>query len=231
MVGAIDRCWLFTYQTPVEQARAVLPPALEPVTFGGCAFWNVVVCRLSRMRPRPLPAFLGVGYWHVAYRLYVRFHPATGPPLEGLYFARSDCDSRLIATAGNMLTDFRFHPAQIVVAHAAPATVRISVRSPEAPAEATVDRAQPPSLPAHSAFSSLEEAAAFLKYQPRGISVAPDGVANVLEIEREEAAWRYRLVTASEARWSFFQGRGMRPEICYEVEPIPYQWNRGRRVE
>ena len=99
MRGILDQCWLFTYQTPVAEAQAVLPRELEPVTHAGHAFWNIVVCHLRAMRPKPLPAFLGVSYWHVAYRLYVRFHPASGPPVEGVYFARSDCDSRLMALA------------------------------------------------------------------------------------------------------------------------------------
>src|ERR671932_694489 len=85
MVGRLDPCWLFAYRTLEEEARRVLPPALEPVTYGGFAFWNVVVCRVRRMRPWFAPAALGVSYWHVAYRLYVRFYPAQGAAIEGLY--------------------------------------------------------------------------------------------------------------------------------------------------
>ena len=40
-------------------------------------------------------------------------HPAVGEPLEGLYFARSDCSSRLIAAAGSVLTDYNLHTAAI----------------------------------------------------------------------------------------------------------------------
>src|SRR4051812_42714640 len=115
MVGRLDPCWLFAYRTPAQEARAFLPPALEPVTHGGFAFWNVVVCRVQRMRPWFAPAPLGVSYWHIAYRLYVRFHPAQGEPIEGLYFVRSDCDSWLMALAGNLVTDFRFHTAAVRV--------------------------------------------------------------------------------------------------------------------
>src|SRR5438045_4199110 len=95
MVGTLERCWLFTYQTPVEEAREAVPRELELVTRGSSAFWNVLVCRIRSMRPKRFPAFVGVSYWHVAYRLYVRFYPRTGAPIEGIYFARSDCDSRL----------------------------------------------------------------------------------------------------------------------------------------
>jgi hypothetical protein len=230
MVGAIDRCWLFTYQTPEEEARSLLPGQLEPVTRAGCAFWSVVVCHLRCMRPKGLPAAVGMSYWHAAYRFYVRFHPASGPPVEGLYFLRSDCDRPLMTLMGNLLTDYNFHTAGIEVAEE-PSRVQFSIRSPDAPAAAMIDRAQPPRLPAHSAFATLEEAAAFLKYQPRGISPAPGGWASIVDIERDEAAWRSRIVTVAEARWTFFEGKTVRPEICYEVEPIAYQWNRARRIK
>jgi hypothetical protein len=229
LLGTIDRCWLFVYQTPESEARALVPAALELVTRDGCAFWNIVACRLRAMRPRGFPAFVGVSCWHVAYRFYVRFHPAAGPPIEGLYFVRSDCDSRLMTMMGNALTDFRFHTAGVEVTET-DALVQITIRSPDAPARATVDRAKPAELPPHSSFSSLEEAAAYLKYKPFGISLDAAGNANVAAIRRDEAAWKSRLVDVISAEWQFFEGKTVRPEICYEVEPIDYQWNRGRIV-
>jgi hypothetical protein len=130
---------------------------------------------------------------------------------------------------GNLLTDFRFHTAGVEVSEE-PSRVRLTVRSPDAPAAATLDRAQPPQLPPHSAFASLEEAAASLKYQPRAISITPRGQASIVSIQRDEAAWKYRLVSVTDARWKFLEGKTVLPEICYEVAPIAYQWNRGRLV-
>jgi Uncharacterized conserved protein (COG2071) len=230
MVGTIERCWLFTYQTPVDDARALVPSELELVTRGDRAFWNMVICRLKAMRPKGFPAFAGFSYWHVAYRLYVRCYPRNGPPIEGIYFTRSDCDSRLMTGMGNLLTDYRFHTAGIRIVEEAP-QLHIAVHSPDAPARITLDRATPPRLPDDSAFASLEEAAAFLKYQPFGISQDRRGRANIVAIERDESAWQSRLIHVSAAEWAFLAGKRLRPEICYEVAPIDYQWNRGRVVD
>jgi hypothetical protein len=226
MVGSITRCWLFTYQTPVEDARKLLPGELEPVTYRGKAFWNIVVCRIKSMRPKPLPGLFGVGYWHVAYRLYVRFHPKGEQPLEGLYFLRSDCDSRLISFAGNLMTDFNFHSASIQIENGGGA-VDIKIDSPDAPAQARLQAAVVPQLEPHSAFGSLQEAADFLKYKPNGISVDESGNINIVHIKRREDEWQSRLVKVETARWSFFDDKNVKPEICYQVEPIFYQWNRG----
>lgn len=227
VIGKLDRCWLFTYRTPARLARSLLPQPLEPVTHAGYAFWNIVVCHISAMRPRHFPAFLGIGYWHLAYRLYVRLPLAQNKAIEGLYFLRSECDHRVMELLGNLLTDFRFHAAQLWIQQDQEA-LEIHVESPDAPAYA---RLLPDVAPQHdprSAFASLDEAAAFLKYKPYGISVDQAGRANVVHITRDESAWRSRLVRVAAADWAFFCSQDVEPEICYEVEPIFYQWDRGR---
>lgn len=225
MTGTLDRCWLFTFQTPEEDAWGELPEPLEPVTHNGCAFWNVVVSRILRMRPKGAPAVLGVSYWHVGYRLYARFQPKSGPAVEGLYFARSDCDSPLMTAAGNLLTDYHFHTAPIEV-HEEDRCVEIGIASPDSPAHAELCLVAPAQLSPYSAFCTLDEAAAFLKYKPFGLSVHPGGKVSVVRIVRDESAWKYRLVKVQSQRWAFFADKTVRPEICYAVAPIRYQWNR-----
>lgn len=226
MRGTITQCWLFTYQTTIADAQALLPPQLEAVTHRDCAFWNVVVCHIASMRPRSLPAFTGLGYHHVAYRLYARFHPISGPPIEGLYFLRSDCDNRLISLAGSLVTDFNFHTAPVLIEQEEQ-TVNINVQSKDAPARAKLRLDVTPQLAPYSAFDSPGEASAFLKYKPFGISVDATGQANIVKIVRREKEWKSRLVTVESEHWSFFDEKTVRPEICYQVQPIKYQWNRG----
>ncbi len=39
--------------------------------------------------------------------------------------------------------------------------------------------------------------------------------------------WLFTFRTnAEEAEWQFFADKNVAPEICYEVEPIEYQWSR-----
>lgn len=227
MCGRLERCWLFTFQTSPAAVRRSLPAVLEPITHNGFAFWNVVITRLRWMRPWPLPAASGVSYWHAAYRLYVRFHPPAARPVEGLYFVRSDCDSRLICAAGNLLTDFRFSFAPIGCQERQE-QVELSIHAPQAPAHVLLERRSPGALPAHSAFSSLAEAKAFLEYEPFGIGVSPAGEVNVVPVQRDEDAWQTSLRRVKTAAWGFFKEKDVRPEICYEAAPIDYRWQRAR---
>lgn len=83
-------------------------------------------------------------------------------------------------------------------------------------------------MAAGSPFGSLDEAAAALKYKPSGLSVGRDGGVNVVRITRDEAAWRARLVTVEAAHWAFLDRYETYPELCYDVAPIDYRWNRAR---
>jgi hypothetical protein len=61
-----------------------------------------------RMRPAGVPAALGVSYRQVVYRAVVRCGPS-----RGVYFLRSDADSRVMNAGGNLLSFFRFHHATV----------------------------------------------------------------------------------------------------------------------
>jgi hypothetical protein len=230
MRGRFTHCWLFTYRTPAAAVRHLLPSPLELVTYRGYAFWNIVVCEIRGMRPAPLPALTGIAYRHVAYRLYVRCTTRSHSTVEGLYFLRSDCNRPLMTLAGNLVTAFNFHTAPIHLCAGAASTL-IQVESPDAPAYAALRPDLPAHLPDDSAFDSLEQAAAFLKYQPAGIALARPGVANIVHITRDESAWRSRLVHVETAAWAYLHDQPVAPEICYQVDPIAYQWNRGRSYQ
>lgn len=229
MRGSIEWCYLLTFRTPAAEARALLPPELEPVTKDGWAFWNMVVCEISAMRPAFLPSPLGLRYRHVAYRLYARFITQAGEDVEGLYFLRSDCNTGLMSIAGNALTDFNFHTAPIT-RHMSGDRIALEVRSPDAPAHITLNLNEPAALSEGSPFASVADAAAFLKYKPRGLSVDPvTRDVNVVQIVRDEALWRgHPVAVTPDTRIAYLTNRDVRPEICYAVDPIRYQWNRGR---
>ena len=133
MAGHIEPCWLFVYRGPEGSLRSLLPQPLNLVTKGGYAFVNVVICKLSHMRPAFMPIRAGLSYWHIAYRLYAESHGQ-----QGLYFLRSDANSSMIVKAGNLLTDFRFNPAQVEVEQR-DAENQIRVQAPGASVTASIN--------------------------------------------------------------------------------------------
>ncbi|MES2571208.1 MAG: DUF2071 domain-containing protein [Verrucomicrobiota bacterium] len=228
MRGALNGCWLFNYRTPLEKVQALVPEPLKLVTHGGFAFWNIVVCRVEALRPAPLPGMFGLGYWHVAYRLCVDAHLASGGQVEGLYFVRSECDHSLIARVGNWMTDFAFHPARITVLHNREIAAGEIVAT-GGHAHFCVARQEMPGLAEGSPFGSLEEAATFLAYRPCALSRANGNAVQRVGVSRDEARWRCRPVAVKTASWSLLHDAKL--ELCFEVEPIDYQWNRGEILE
>ncbi|HSI73995.1 MAG TPA: DUF2071 domain-containing protein [Fimbriimonas sp.] len=226
MRGHIDPCWLFVYRAPSEALRPLLPAALELVTKDDFGFVNIVVCRLHRMRPAVIPFPLPLSYWHIAYRLYARYGSD-----EGLYFLRSDADSPLVSLAGNWLTSFQFHNARVSV-HQSDLGSQISVRAPSANVDAMPSAESQIELQPGSPFPNLEAAAAFLKYKPAAFSVDA-GKVRVLRITRDESVWRSRLARVGKARFEYLEKicPEAELELCYEVEPIDYVWNRAEAMK
>lgn len=230
MQSFISRCWLVTHRVPEAEVRTLLPPELAPVTHGGFAFLNTVIARMEAMRPQGLPAFLGLDYWHVGYRLYAKAATAEGEQ-EGLYFLRSDCDRRMLAMAGNLLSDFRFHSAQVEVMSAA-STTSIRVETPGARVELDLSEESETRLGVGSPFETMAEAEAFLKYKPCGLAAAGHGRVNAIPIHRDETAWRSRPLQVLHQRWEFLDLLpNAQPELVFEVAPIEYRFGRGRILE
>ncbi len=227
MQGHIDQCWLLTYRMPIEQFSPILPAELTATEYQGYGFWNIVICHVAHMRPWFAPQAVGINYWHVAYRIYVNLKTSFGIQ-QGLYFVRSDCDNRLLAWAGNLVTNFNFHHTPIVVNRSVEQT-RISIKSTTANADIVIDNQQPAQLASDSVFESLEQAAKQLKYPARGIALSKPGEANIVSIERDEASWQHSLRHVQQAEFQLLKQYPVQPEICYEIQPIDYRWLRGYR--
>ncbi len=230
MVGRLSECLLIAYRTPSESVEHLVPAPLQLVTRDRWAFWNIVACRIEKMRPRGTPRLFGMSYHHVAYRLYVRAKCASGEVIDGLYFVRSDADNFLVSEMGNLASDFRFHTSTITHFEDT-GRLTFEVRNSDADARLCVNIEQAPVIARDSCFASMKEAAQFLKYRPLGLSCR-DGWLRVAEVFRDESEWKEALVTIEEARWSFFDTMSQNEaflELATRVEPIDYRWRLGRR--
>jgi len=222
-----------------QQARALVPAGLDPITCRGVAFFNIVVCHVDRMRPRFTPRALGVTYWYVAYRVQVRAavidgtSATSGGSIEGLYFLRSDVDHRLFGALGNRMTDFRFHAADVQFSPGGEEwKLRVIDPSREGDASLRMQRKSTDCLMPDSPFSSVEERERVLKYAPFGLSVSSSGRSvRVAEVVRDEALWRETPVEVVAAEWTYALTLGvhsMHLVRATRVAAIDYVWRIGR---
>ena len=214
MIGRLNDCLLLTYRTPAESVQDLLPPGLELVTRRGFAYWNILVSEVGNIRPLGMPAVFGVNYHHIAYRLHVRTEE-----MEGLFFVRSDADHRLVAAAGNWITDFRIHRANIRMTRD-----RILARTKGGVADAVLQIRPGGRIPTDP----------LLRYRSKGLSMTADGRLRLAEVFRNEAEWRESPVRVVEAKWSYFDYL-LQHEVSLvratRVAPINYRWRLGRTLD
>jgi hypothetical protein len=222
MIGRIGPCYLINYSVLAARVAHLLPPGLQLITHGDRAFLGVVLSRIDRMRPRHVPRALGMSYHHIAYRLYVKAELPDGSRISGLHFLRSDVDSRLMSLGGNVLTDFRFHPADITFG-----SDQMTVQSRDGCGDASVKIIGDCDdvLTSGSCFESMDECARVLTYQPNGLACDRNGL-RVAQVIRDEARWRETPVRV-EARFAFLDEiapGAFHLERAMRVAPIEYIW-------
>lgn len=232
MAGKITECVLLSYRTPAESVEHLLPRGLELVTRGPWAFWNVVLCKVEHVRPEGVPAFCGLRYHHVAYRLLVQAMDDRAELMRGLYFVRSDVDSVAVDVLGGRMTDLRPHRATIAL-EASDEAVRIETSGTlrgEGDARVRVEAGEV-ALPGDSAFPTLRDAREFLAYPPLGLAVDGDELA-LTRVLRNDAQWRETPMRVTEARLDYLDGLGQTDrvlELATRVAPIEYRWRLGER--
>jgi hypothetical protein len=152
---------------------------------------------------------------------------------RGLYFVRSDADAKLLGVAGNLLSDFRFHTAQVSLqADEKRWSCLVSQTGRKTgDAELQLDLQQPAMLRDDSCFPTLTDAQAALRYEPMGLSVQ-GSTLKIAEVVRDDSRWSERLVHVEHARFNFFAAMGQHDvqlELATRIAPLDYRWRLGRR--
>ncbi len=232
--ASFDFSLVLTYALPVESLRPLVPPALNIDTYADrWAFVAIAMVQTRGLRPSRLPALFGRDFFLIGTRIFVRFQPAQGARLRGLYILRSETDRRAMTVLGNLFTRYRYTHRPITVEREGP---RLSVRSGDfhvavdttPPAVGPDD---PASLPPGSPFTDWRDARRFAGPMPHTFSVLTHDEVLVVEGVRE--AWKPRPVRVEEAVVPYFAEQGLAGPVlasAFVIEGVAYHWERGRRV-
>src|SRR5262249_12062992 len=100
--GVIDRRILVNFRVDPVVLGKILPSPLRPKLVNGTGIAGVCLIRLKHIRPRGLPAFVGVGSENAAHRIAVKWDEQ-GEGREGVFIPRRDTSSWLNKLAGGRL--------------------------------------------------------------------------------------------------------------------------------
>lgn len=134
--GVIDRRLLVNYRVKPEAVAAILPPPFRPKLIRGWAIAGICLIRLRKLRPRMLPAFIGMSSENAAHRIAVEWDDAGGVR-EGVYIPRRDSNSRFNTMVGGRLFPGVHHHARFVTDESDD-HIRIDMTSDDALARVTV---------------------------------------------------------------------------------------------
>jgi len=167
--GTIRRRILVNFRVDPDVMRRMLPPGFEPKLAHGYAIAGICLIRLEHERPSWVPWTIGASSENAAHRVAVYRLDRRGVREESVYIARRDSDSALNRWAGGRLFPGEHGPARFVVQDE-PASVRLDMRAVDG-LQVGLRAQDAASLPAGSAFASLDEASAFFRGGALGYSV------------------------------------------------------------
>jgi hypothetical protein len=226
--GVIDRRILVNFRVDPDVLARALPHPFRPKLIHGVGMAGVCLIRLKQVRPRWLPAVLGVSSENAAHRVAVCWEQ-DGQPREGVFIPRRDTSSRLNTLAGGHLFPGEHHHARFQVKEGGD-DYSVVLDSDDARTHLAVAGRLAPELPRTSVFGSLREASDFFERGSLGYSAtARAGVFDGLELR--SFTWQVRPLAVRRVESSFFGDRTLFPEGSVEFDcallmrGIEHEWH------
>ena len=230
MRGVIDRRILVNYRVDPDALDDVLPEPFEPQTVEGYGIGGICLIRLQDLRPRGLPASLGVASENAAHRVAIEWEES-GERRTGVYVPRRDTTSRVNTLLGGRLFPGVHHHASFDVDESGD---RYVVAMESADDETRVEVAGTPTdaLPAGSVFPSLDAASGF--FEGGSLGYSPNerrGEYEALELHTLE--WDVTPLAVESVASSYFEAfddDAVAFDHALLMEDIAHEWHEGESL-
>jgi len=226
--GVIDRRILVNYRVKPDVLARLLPAPFRPKLVDGVGMAGVCLIRLKHIRPKFLPAFLGLSSENAAHRIAVEWDQDQETK-EGVFVPRRDTSSRLnTLLGGRLFPGMHSHADFQVQEH--DGQYRIELTSDDRQTHLLVQGHLADELPRTSIFGSISEASDFFERGSLGYSVtAQPGQFDGLKLRCVN--WRVRPLAIENVSSSFFENQKSFPPGSVEfdcallMEGIDHEWH------
>jgi hypothetical protein len=208
--GIIRRRILVNYRVAPDAMQAQLPSLFRPKLQQGFAIGGICLIRLEQIRPRGMPALMGMSSENAAHRIAVLWEDENGKTREGVYIPRRDTNSRLSRLAGGRLFPGEHHAAKFEINDDG-GNVQFAMRSEDGETAVEVRGSEADRLPVTSAFRTLAEASDFFKAGSLGYSATSNGT-RLDGMTLETATWQVRPLYVQHVQSSFFSDAARFPD-------------------
>lgn len=200
--GIIRRRILVNFRVAPEVMQKHLPRGFTPKLHAGSAIAGICLIRLEQIRPKFVPAQLGISSENAAHRVAVRWHDKTGAAREGVFIPRRDTGSWLNHLAGGRLFPGEHHLARFAV-QAAGDSIDLEMKSRDGAVALRLRASRSTALPATSGFATQEEASAFFEGGALGYSVTRDP-RRLEGIALRMREWKVEALAVADVYSSYF---------------------------
>ncbi|WP_459193794.1 DUF2071 domain-containing protein [Halosimplex sp. J119] len=209
--GVIDRRILVNFRIEATALDAVLPDPFEPRTVDGYAVGGICLLRLTDVRPRGLPSFVGTRSENAAHRIGVEWSDdsggaagADGERRAGVYVPRRDTSSRLTAAVGRRSFG-EYYRADFDVDER-DGRYAVTMRSRDGETRMSVTASETDEIPADSVFDSVAAASEYHRRGAVGYSPAAGDAGERFDgVELATDEWRVTPLSVADVSASFFE--------------------------
>lgn len=231
--GVIDRRILVNYRVKPDVLARLLPKPFRLKLVNGIGMAGVCLIRLKNIRPKFLPAFVGISSENAAHRIAVEWDD-NGETKEGVFVPRRDTSSRInTLLGGRLFPGMQKHADFKVQEH--DNHYRIELTSDDQQTHLLVEGHLADDLSKSSVFRSISEASQFFERGSLGYSVTNEqGQFDALELHSFN--WRVRPLDVKNVTSSFFDNREVFPagsvdfDSALLMEGIEHEWHGGDRL-
>lgn len=226
--GVVERRLLINYRLDKDLAAELLPAPFEPHLVNGFAVAGICLIRLGQLRPRGIPARLGLASENAAHRIAVCWGDETGPR-SGVYIPTRHSSAAMNVLVGDRLFPGLHHRADFDVSESdAAVKVAFASRNLECRLDASVTIS--PELAGSELFSSTDDASTFFQMGSAGFSPSRRS-ARLNGLELRAAKWHIEPTTIEHVRSSFYDDRDAFPvgkihlDSALVMRNIPVEWH------
>lgn len=226
--GIIDRRILINFRVDPVVLQRALPAPFRPQRVNGFGIAGVCLIRLKQIRPRRMPALVGLASENAAHRIAVEWDDGERT-YQGVFIPRRDTSSRWNALVGGRLFPGRHHLATFRVREQS-GRYTVQVDSSDNRTRLVVDGHAADSMPATSIFHSLDEASRFFQAGFVGYSSTPR-LGHFDGLELRSLDWHVRPLAVDRWESSFFSDRTAFPAGSIEFDcallmrGIEHEWH------
>jgi hypothetical protein len=204
--GFIDRRILINFTADPEVVAKIIPAPFSPKVYKGKAIVGICLIRLKEIKPKGIPAFLGISSENGAHRIAVEWDE-NGLKKEGVYIPRRDTSSKLNALLGGRFFPGKHHLANFNTQEEAGHYIVSFVSSDDTYIK--IDAKEGASLHPDSIFDSIEEVSGFFEQGAVGYSPNRTGFDG---LKLSTYKWEVKPLQVSTVNSSFFENEQIFPK-------------------